>query len=55
MNAWCKKYQDFGGNIFLLSISWVYTLFLSNLWPDKQDLREGYGGPNLGEKMVSVV
>jgi len=27
MNAWCKKYYNFGGNIFLLSILWVYTLF----------------------------
>ena len=27
MNAWCKKYQNFGGNIFILSISWVYTFF----------------------------
>ena len=23
---------------------------LSNLWADKWDLREDYGGPNLGEK-----
>ena len=27
MNAWCKKYQYFGENIFLLLISWVYTIF----------------------------
>ena len=26
-SVWCKKYYDFGGNIFLLLISWVYTLF----------------------------
>ena len=26
-SVWCKMYYDFGGNIFLLSISWVYTLF----------------------------
>ena len=26
-SVWCKMYQDFGGNIFLLSISWVYILF----------------------------
>ena len=25
MNVWCKKYLDFGGNIFLLSVLWVYT------------------------------
>jgi len=24
--------------------------FSSNLWPDKWDLREEYGGPNFGEK-----
>ena len=26
------------------------TPLSSNLWPDKWDLREGYGGPNFGEK-----
>ena len=26
------------------------TPLSSNLWPDKWDLHEGYGGPNLGEK-----
>ena len=49
-SVWCKKYQDFGGNIFLLLISWIYTFFSSNRWADKQDLCKGYGGPNFGEK-----
>ena len=29
--------------------------FSSNLWPDKCDLHERYGGPNLGEKEFQLV
>ena len=49
-SVWCKKYQDFGENIFLLSILWGLHPFSSNLWADKWDLREEYGGTNFGEK-----
>ena len=52
MNAWCKNYQDFGGNIFLLSISWVYTLFRQTF--GLTNGFEGYGGPNLGEKWFQL-
>ena len=40
---------------YFSSISFVgLHLFWSNLWPDKWDLYERYGGPNLGEKSFQL-
>ena len=32
---------------------WDSTSFRQTFWPDKRDLREGYGVPNLDEKSFS--
>ena len=45
-----EKNKPFGWKHFL-SINFVSLHTLSSkLWPDKWGLREGYSGPNLGEK-----
>ena len=33
---------------------WDSTPFRQTFWPDKWDLREGYSGPNLGEKYFQL-
>jgi len=44
------KKKSFGWKHFLSIKKWDSTFFRQTFWPDKWDLREGYGGPNLGEK-----
>jgi len=49
------KKKAFWVETFFLSIKkWDSTSFRQTCWPDKWDLREGYGGPNLGEKCFQL-
>ena len=45
-----KKNKPFGWKHFLSIEKWDSTSFRQIFWPEKWDLRERYGGPNLGEK-----
>ena len=45
-----KKNIAFGWKHFPSIKKWDSTHFRQTSGPDKWDLREGYGGPNLGEK-----
>ena len=45
-----KKISFLGGNIFLLAKKRDSAPFCQTFGSDKWNLREGYDGPNLGEK-----
>ena len=45
-NCWCKSNRILVENIDQTNP----PPFRQTFWPDKWGLREGYGGPNLGEK-----
>ena len=45
-----KKVLAFGQKHFPSIKKQVSTFFRQTFWPDKWNLHEGYGGPNLGEK-----
>ena len=45
-----KKNKHFEWKHFSSIKKWDSTPFGQTIWPDKWDLYEGYGGPNLGEK-----
>ena len=45
-----EKNQPFGWKHSPSIKKWDSILFRQIFWPDKWDLREKYGGPNLGDK-----
>ena len=49
-SSYCKNYQNFGRNIFLLSKKWISTLFRQTSGSGKWVIGEEYGEPNLGAK-----
>jgi hypothetical protein len=53
LNFLVKK-KPFWWKYFPSIKKWDSTPFRQTFWPDRWDLYEGYGGPNLGEKSFQL-